>query len=400
MIIILVLLMLSFQGESSINVKLRKQYMKAAKYSNLKLTRSIQETDLMNDVYYFSGNFSIGTPPKEFRLYIDTGSSYLWVEKKGCGICASFDAQYNPSASSTYSDSDYKVESYYVDGSGYSGDLSKDIVKIGDDYEALSYFVVATWDDGFASQNADIDGLIGFAFKEISDGYSTFMDSLKSAGIIKNRIFGLYLNDLDETDNMEGYPSSNLEIGGYDLDTYSTTGKILVTIPVTLDGFWGSDLIDTYIDGAKIGSKRNVIFDSGTTLTYAQNDDYYSIIDYMQNSDYNCEVRTDQTLYCTCEDIDAMPYVSFKYNGIELKLDPSNMWKKSTTNECYMYLYNSEDDYWLLGGTFLSRYYTIHNMETMEISFAPAVMASTVAPSPSSRGAYLAITLSVLVFSF
>ncbi|OMJ66018.1 hypothetical protein SteCoe_37290 [Stentor coeruleus] len=74
------------------------------------------------------------------------------------------------------------------------------------------------------------------------------------------------------------------------------------------------------------------------------------------------------------------------------------MWEKYTTNEYYMKLYGLETDSWLLGGTFLSRYYTIHSMETMEISFAPAVMASTVAPL--SRGAYLAITLSALVLAF
>ncbi|OMJ66019.1 hypothetical protein SteCoe_37291 [Stentor coeruleus] len=102
--------------------------------------------------YYFSGNFSIGTPPKEFRLYIDTGSSYLWVEKKRMCYCASFDIQYDSTASLTYNDSNYKIESYYLDGSGYSGDLSKDIVKIGDDYEALSYIFVATWDNGLQAK--------------------------------------------------------------------------------------------------------------------------------------------------------------------------------------------------------------------------------------------------------
>lgn len=264
-------------------------------------------------------------------------------------------------------------------------------MKIGDDIAALSYLVVSTWNSGFDEDNCD--GLIGFALKEPNDGNPTYMDSLKEAGVIDKKIFGLYLNDLDVDTEMEGIPASNLEIGGYDLETYSTTGQILVTIPITDDSFWQNDFMEIYVDNSKIASTRCVVFDSGTTLVYADSRDYIEILDYMvSNYDYNCEVKSN-TLYCDCSDIDTMPAIYFKYDGVKLKLEPSNMWEKYEDNKCLMDVGDAEEECWLLGGTFMSRYYSIHDMDNMEISFAPAVLAST-----GSSSTYLSIALGIWLY--
>ncbi|OMJ66017.1 hypothetical protein SteCoe_37289 [Stentor coeruleus] len=399
----LVIALLALQGDSkriSLAMKLKMARSVAkGRYSPLK--RSLQETEITNSVYYFVGNFSIGTPSKEFRMYIDTGSSYSWVEKKDCEDCASFNVQYDPAESSTYKDMDYHVENSYIDGSGFSGDLAQDIIKIGEDFEALSYFVLSTSNTNFDYEKNNCDGLIGLGFKEASDGYPTCIDSLKSSGIIDERIFSLYLNDLESEadENMEAYPPSNLEIGGYDLDKYSESGEVLVKIPVTIDKYWGTDLIDVYYEGAKIGSQKDIIFDCGTSLIYASSNDYKEIVDYMLNtSDQDCETDNDGTLLCSCSDIESMPSLSFKYNGVELMLESSATWVKYSNSRCFLNLYDSKDTHWVLGGTFLKKYYTIYDMENKEISFYPAVQASL--KLKESQGLYLALSLAVLAFSF
>ena len=89
---------------------------------------TISET-LDNELTLYFANGSIGTPPQDFRLHIDTGSSDLWVNVATSQFCedtqqndCSISGTYAPNSSSTYEYVNSLFNISYVDGSGSAGD--------------------------------------------------------------------------------------------------------------------------------------------------------------------------------------------------------------------------------------------------------------------------------------
>ncbi|CAD5221013.1 unnamed protein product [Bursaphelenchus okinawaensis] len=94
----------------------------------------------------YSGYISIGTPPQRFKTIFDTGSSALWVPKKGCRSrgpfaeqCASGTELYDPDASSTHSETKEQFEITYGTGSA-TGYLYDDVFAFGDPESAQLKF--------------------------------------------------------------------------------------------------------------------------------------------------------------------------------------------------------------------------------------------------------------------
>ena len=98
--------------------------------------KTVQETLDNLETLYFA-NASIGTPPQNFRLHIDTGSSDLWVNSVNSNFCVQGGNQcgasgtYNANESSTYQYVDSVFNISYVDGSGAAGDYATDTFRIG-----------------------------------------------------------------------------------------------------------------------------------------------------------------------------------------------------------------------------------------------------------------------------
>ncbi|VDQ05010.1 unnamed protein product [Trichobilharzia regenti] len=80
--------------------------------------------------YY--GEISIGTPPQEFHVIFDTGSSYLWIPSSKCkdsNTACQVHHKYDSSLSSTYKENGEEFSVEYGTGRA-SGFLSSDVIHV------------------------------------------------------------------------------------------------------------------------------------------------------------------------------------------------------------------------------------------------------------------------------
>ncbi|KAL9125542.1 MAG: hypothetical protein Q9217_005265 [Psora testacea] len=215
-------------------------------------------TNFLNAQYF--SKIAVGTPPQEFKVVLDTGSSNLWVPSTGCGSIACFlHNKYDSSASSTYSKNGSSFEIRYGSGS-LSGFVSQDTVQIGDIKIKKQDFAEATSEPGLAFAFGQFDGIMGLGYDTISVNHIVPpWYNMIDQGLLDAPIVSFYLSD---TSN-EGDESEAM-FGGINDAHY--TGK-MTKIPLRRKAYWEVDL-DSITFGketADLGD-TGAILDTGTSL--------------------------------------------------------------------------------------------------------------------------------------
>ncbi|XP_031274943.1 aspartic proteinase A1 [Pistacia vera] len=214
------------------------------------------------DAQYY-GEIGIGTPPQNFTVIFDTGSSNLWVPSSKCyfSLPCFMHPKYKSSQSSTYKKNGKPAAIQYGTGA-ISGFFSYDHVKVGDLVVKDQEFIEATKEPGVTFMVAKFDGILGLGFQEISVGNAKpVWDNMVKQGLIKEPVFSFWLNR--HVDEEEG---GEIVFGGVDPSHYK--GKHTY-VPVTQKGYWQFDMGDVLIGGKPTGycaGGCSAIADSGTSL--------------------------------------------------------------------------------------------------------------------------------------
>uniref|UniRef100_J3KYY3 Peptidase A1 domain-containing protein n=1 Tax=Oryza brachyantha TaxID=4533 RepID=J3KYY3_ORYBR len=214
------------------------------------------------DTQYF-GEIGIGTPPQNFTVIFDTGSSNLWVPSTKCyfSIACYLHHRYKSKGSSSYKKNGESCTISYGSGS-IAGFFSEDSVLVGDLVVKNQKFIETTREPSLTFIIGKFDGILGLGFPEISvGGAPPIWEGMKEQKLIAKDIFSFWLNR-----DPDAPTGGELIFGGVDPNHYKGNHTY---VPVTRKGYWqfemGDLLIDDYSTGFCAGGCA-AIADSGTSL--------------------------------------------------------------------------------------------------------------------------------------
>merc|ERR1712093_452538 len=216
-----------------------------------KAGHSVPVSNFLNAQYF--SEISVGTPPQDFKVVLDTGSSNLWVPSAECGSIACYlHSKYDHGSSSTYKKNGSEFAIQYGSGS-LSGYVSRDTVQIGDLKIKDQLFAEATSEPGLAFAFGRFDGILGLGYDTISvNKIPPPFYNMIDQGLLDEPVFAFYLSDTANGDESEA------TFGGIDKAHY--TGDITY-IPLRRKAYWEVDL-----DAITFGDETAEIDNTGVIL--------------------------------------------------------------------------------------------------------------------------------------
>ncbi|XP_006130476.1 pepsin B-like isoform X1 [Pelodiscus sinensis] len=318
------------------------------------------------DSFYF-GEISIGTPPQNFLVLFDTGSSNLWVPSTYCQSQAcSNHARFNPNESSTFTNNGQTYTLSYG-----SGSLT---VLLGYDTVTVQNIAITNQEFGLSEDEptspfyySHFDGILGMAYPAMAVGGSyTPMQEMLKQGLLTEPIFSFYFSR-QPTYSYGG----EIIFGGVDTQLFS--GQI-TWAPVTQEVYWQIGIDEFAIGQQATGwcsQGCQGIVDTGTfLLTVPQQ--------YMGYFLQAVGAQESNGAYVVnCNNVQNMPTITFVISGSQFPLPPSayvfnnNGYCTVGIEPTYLPSQNGQP-LWILGDVFLKEYYSVYDMSNNRVGFAPS----------------------------
>lgn len=357
---------------------------------------------LQNLITYYEAVVSIGTPPQEVKLLIDTGSSDIWVIGSGnpdCGsasdaarpnsgiIDCSISGTFDSSKSSSWSQNQTDFFIQYGDTTAAKGSWGTDVFGFGNtNVSGLSIAVASTTNSSNGVMGIGLAGLestITYRGNDQISGnpYENLPMKMKAEGLIKANAYSLWLNNLSSD-------AGNVLFGGVD---YAKIDGDLFTVKLVnpqrsvsskpIAFYVGLDSINiTDVKGnSGFISKTPVpaLLDSGTTLTYLPQDAVNYVINAMgatfdQQNGYVCPCKNGYS-----------GHLDYNFSGANLRVPlyqltyPIQMVTSSgrkvnaqfrNGDDACMLLMQPSDDHVILGDSFLRAAYVVYDLDNYEVS--------------------------------
>lgn len=304
----------------------------------------------------------MGTPPQNFKVVLDTGSSNLWVPSQSCSSIACYlHSTYDSSSSSTYKKNGSSFEIQYGSGS-LSGFVSNDVMTIGDLKIKSQDFAEATEEPGLAFAFGRFDGILGLGYDTISVNkiVPPFYNMINQK-LLDEPVFAFYLGRDDE--------GSEAVFGGVDKNHYE--GKIEY-IPLRRKAYWEVD-IDSIAFGDEVAELDNTgaILDTGTSLNVLPS----SLADLL-NKEIGAKKGWNGQYTVECEKIKSLPDITFSLAGSNYSL-PASDYILELQGTCVstfqgMDIPEPAGPLIILGDAFLRRYYSVYDLGKNAVGLARA----------------------------
>lgn len=311
----------------------------------------------MNTQYF--GNIGLGTPPQNFTVVFDTGSSNFWVPSTRChyfSLACWLHHRFNPKASSSFRPNGTKFAIQYGTGR-LSGILSQENLTIGGIHSASVTFGEALWEPSLVFTLVPFDGILGLGFPTLAvGGVQPPLDALVEQGLLEKPIFSFYLNR-----DSKGSDGGELVLGGSDPAHYVPP---LTFIPVTIPAYW-----QVHMESVKVGTGLSVcaqgcgaILDTGTSLITGPSEE----IRALNKAIGGFPLLTGQYLI-QCSKIPELPPVSFCLGGVWFNLTGHDYVIKIFPSDVGLCLLGFQaldipkpaGPLWILGDVFLGTYVAV-----------------------------------------
>jgi len=351
---------LFFSASALIRIPLKSHPRELMLQSLLSSDVPLSKNRLMTSYY---GNIAIGTPPQNFSMVFDTGSSDIWVPSSECSTIyypyCEHHNQYDCTLSKTYFAKGKSAKIQYGIGS-ISGHTSEDVVEIAGLKTNQTFIEALIVED--LSYTQIPDGIMGMAYPSLaSDKATPVFNNLVKQGLVEKAIFAFHL-DRKSNQSKDG---GELILGGYDESKFEGD---LHYHDVVEEKYWTIQM-----DSLKVGGKGTVackggcraIVDSGTSFIAAPSTDAANIADAL-----GAYINPFKSLY----EIDCnskMPNMTFVLSGHGYQLNfDQYIIEDPTSGYCYLQLLPLSSDLWILGDTFMGPFYTVFDMEKNRVGLS------------------------------
>jgi len=321
------------------------------------------------DVEYY-GSVTIGTPPQNFTVIFDTGSSDLWIPSAECVNfkispgCKNH-ARYNHNLSSTYAPNNEILFLPYGSGT-VLGFMSNDTVSMGPLAIEGQVFGEVTVEPGDVWSESPFDGILGLAFPILSIplGVLPPFDMLMKQKLVAKGQFSTYLS------STPGKTSSALILGGTDTQYYSgDINYVGLSLIQPLLGYWLITGQDIQINKTSLGVCKDcgLVVDTGTSIIVGPPSTIGPLLQAVGN------VSAD------CSNVKDMPILEFVIGGVTYPLEPEYYVIRGPDGmggeECQLGIegMNIGIPLWILGDPFLRKYYTVFDRDDNKVGFALAI---------------------------
>ncbi|XP_069879881.1 gastricsin [Dipodomys merriami] len=321
----------------------------------------------MNAAYF--GEISIGTPPQNFLVLFDTGSSNLWVPSIYCkSEACTTHPRFNPGQSSTYTTSGQTFSLQYGTGS-LTGFFGYDTLTLQSIQVPNQEFGLSENEPGYTFVYAKFDGIMGLAYPGLAaGGATTALQGMLQEGALSNALFSVYLGSKEGSED-----GGVIVFGGVDESLY--TGEIFWA-PVTRELYWQIALEEFFVGDQASGwcsQGCQGIVDTGTSLLAVPKNYLGTLLEVIgaQESAYG-------QYYVNCNNVESLPTLKFLINGVEFPLQPS-AYILEEDGFCMVGIESiditleSGQPFWILGDVFLRSYYSIFDIANNRVGFATAI---------------------------
>ncbi|XP_047582776.1 chymosin-like [Lutra lutra] len=333
-------------------------YSISKKYSSLAKVASEPLTNYL-DCQYF-GKIYIGTPPQEFTVVFDTGSSDLWVPSVYCKsyACQSHH-RFDPAKSSTFQNLNEPLSIQYGTGS-MQGFLGLDTVTVSNIVDPQQTVGLSTKEPGNVFTYSEFDGILGLAYPTLASEYSVpVFDNMMQKHLVARDLFSVYLSR-----NGQG---SMLTLGAIDPSYY--TGS-LHWVPVTVQEYWQFTVDRVTVNGVVVACDGGcqAILDTGTSMLVGPSSDILNI---------QTAIGATQDQYgvfdINCGNLNNMPDVVFEIHGQKYPLPPS-AYTNTDMGFCSSGFQGEGDSQlWILGDVFIREYYSVFDRVNNRLGLAKAI---------------------------